>query len=154
MYNPINSITNPIQQELEKIQLYRHQMLIVAGKLRLEVIKQFSRGIGVDPINLNLHLSEELLKLPVNRRGRKVIELINHLLAPRDNIIILEYIELLFLPELQIDPIRLFEDISRNNILIIEWNGNYENRTLSYAKPGHPEYRVYHGIEANIIVVD
>jgi hypothetical protein len=153
MQHPIYN-ANLIKQEVEKIRLCRHQMLLVVGKRRLETIEQFSRETGVEPVNLNLYLSEELLRLPVNRRGRKVGEFLNRLLFPMCDIIIFENIELLFLPELQIDPIRLFEDISRNKILIIEWNGKYENRILTYARPGHPEYRIYHGIDTNVIIAD
>lgn len=137
--------------ELEKVRLRRHQMIIITGGKRSEAVKQISVATGIEPLNIGLKLSELLLELPVNRRNRKVGELVNLLLMQSGDLVILEHIELLFLPELQVDPMRLFEDLSRSRVLIVDWNGKYDNGVLSYAYLGHPEYRIYHEIEASII---
>lgn len=142
---------NLIKEELEKVRLCRHQMVIVVGLQRNKAIDQFAQETGIEPINLNLYLSDFLLKVPVNRRARKVSELVNHLLIGQSDVAVLERIELLFLPELQTDPIRLFENISRNICLVIDWNGKYENNILTFSRPDHPEYRSYPMVEASII---
>jgi hypothetical protein len=146
--------TAQIKQELEKVRLCRHQMVIVVGGLRSKVIEQFALEAGIEPINLNLRLSELLLDLPLNRRSRKVGELVNRLVMECGDVVVLAHIELLFLPELQVDPMRLFEDLSRDKVLVIDWNGKYDNGVLIYASSGHPEYRIYHEIEASIIQTD
>lgn len=145
---------NLIKEELKKVRLCRHQMVFIVGNQRNIAIEQLALDSEIELINLSLRLSELLLELPVNRRNRKVGESVNRLLAEQGDIVILERIELLFLPELQVDPMRLFEDISRNTVLIIDWNGKYENGNLTYARPGHSEYRSYHSLEASVIQAD
>jgi hypothetical protein len=46
----------------------------------------------------------------------------------------------LFDRELKQNPIRLFETLSGNKIIAVIWPGSYENGTLKYAAPEHPEY--------------
>lgn len=147
-------IIEEIKRELEKVRLCRHQMIIVVGGQRSRVIEQFAYEVGIKPINLNLCLSKLLLDLPLNRRSRKVGELVNRLVIECGDVVLLEHFELLFLPELQVDPMRLFEDVSRDKVLVIGWSGQYENGALIYAYSGHPEYRIYNEIEASIIQTD
>ncbi len=56
-------------------------------------------------------------------------------------ILLLDNIELLFAASLKQDPLRLLKNISRKITVIAAWNGVFEEGYLSYAKPGHPEYR-------------
>jgi hypothetical protein len=63
------------------------------------------------------------------------------------------HIELLFHPVLQLDPVRLFMNLSRNKTLIIAWSGEYQNGILTYAESGHPEYKEYRDVDAKIITI-
>jgi hypothetical protein len=52
-------------------------------------------------------------------------------------------IDLLFEPTLQLDPLRLLRDASRQVKLVVFWAGMVTNGRLSYAAPEHGHYRVW-----------
>ena len=53
---------------------------------------------------------------------------------------------------LQQDPLRLLESISRNQTMIVFWNGNIINNRLVYAEQDHPEYRTYD--TTNLLIIE
>lgn len=63
-------------------------------------------------------------------------------------------IDLLFEPALQLDPLRLFLDASRQTALIVAWPGTYHNNNLAYAVPEHAHYRTWSRpqLDANYVV--
>ena len=61
----------------------------------------------------------------------------------RADVVALDNIELLFDPALHQDPLVCLQGLSRNKTLIAAWGGNYVGGVLTYAEPGHPEYRRY-----------
>jgi hypothetical protein len=108
--------------------------------------------MGVKCINLNLKLSEKLLDIPVNKRSRMIGIFVNDILkANNDEIISFTGYEILFQPELKQDPMRLFEELSKERIIIIPWRGKYENGILYYAEPWHREYYESSDFDAEII---
>ena len=65
-----------------------------------------------------------------------------------------ESIEILFDPALQQDPLRCLQGISRNRTIVASWSGSARDRTLTYAEPGHREYRRYTDVPAIIVHAD
>ena len=57
--------------------------------------------------------------------------------------ILLDNIEVIFDISLQQDPLRLLQGLSRNKTVVAAWNGTIVEDSLTYAAPGHPEYRRY-----------
>ena len=63
----------------------------------------------------------------------------------------LDNIELLFEPSLHQDPMRLLQDLARRLTIIAVWSGAIEDGYITYAEPGHPEYRHYPSRDLTII---
>lgn len=144
-----------IKKELAQIRYRRHQLLIICGVNRNKAIRDVAGELAIPRVNLSLKLSELLLEVPVSRRNRKVSQFVDHIVKERTGeTLCLEHIELLFHPQLQQDPMRLLENISRNKVILVSWSGHYENGRLTHAEPGHPEYRVYNELEASVIAID
>lgn len=100
-----------------------------------------------DYINVSLEVSKKLLEC-----DKYTDYNFDSLLENRESkIIILDDIEILFLPMLNIDIQKYFEKHSRNKVLIIKWPGKYESGELTYAKLGHPEYKRLYAKESNIL---
>lgn len=57
--------------------------------------------------------------------------------------ILLIDIEILFEPSLELDPLTIFKQASRNTSLLVLWPGEYKNNILSYASPEHAHYRTW-----------
>lgn len=125
-----------------------------AGKTRL--LKELSRQQNLPYLNLNLHLSQRLLDLTTKERPLRVrrilAQIIDGYLEPT---LIVDNIELLFEPSLQQEPLALLQELSRNKSLIVAWGGSYDEqkRLLTYAEPGHPEYRRYERPEIVVVAL-
>lgn len=61
--------------------------------------------------------------------------------ARRPGPVIVGDIALLFEPTLELDPLRLLLDVSRQTKLIVAWPGRREGARLFYAAPEHRHYR-------------
>jgi hypothetical protein len=106
-------------------------------------------------INVNLRLSERLLELTQKQRKIRVAAILDETVrAANSSVVVLDNIELLFAPELEQDPLRLLQGISRNLTIIAAWPGTIDGGCLTYAEPGHPEARRYVNPQACIVSAD
>jgi len=60
---------------------------------------------------------------------------------------------ILFDASLEVEPLRLLQVSSRNRTVIASWNGSFQDGTLTYAEPGHPEFIQLKQTEAIIVTV-
>jgi hypothetical protein len=156
------SITTQLDQLINLLptlpQQYHRLILVVgghgAGKTR--VLKELCRRAdGAIPyLNLNLALSQRLLDLTGKERPLRARRLLAEILDehPQETLA-LDNIELLFEPTLHQDPLLLLQGLSRNKSLIATWPGTYDaaSQVLTYAEPGHPEYRRYQRPEVMVV---
>lgn len=120
-----------------------------SGKSRL-----FRQLENAEYINLSQELANVLLPIPHVDRALYVNDALREIVSSRrEHLLVLDNIELLFLPELQINPLGAFERLSRNRTLVVAWTGNYDGKQLTWAEPGHPEYRVYDDKNCPSIIV-
>jgi ATPase family associated with various cellular activities (AAA) len=106
-------------------------------------------------LNVNLRLSERLLELTQKQRKVRVAAILDETVrAENCSVVVLDNIELLFAPELEQDPLRLLQGISRNLTIIAAWPGTVGGGCLTYAEPGHPEARRYVNPQACIVSAD
>jgi hypothetical protein len=149
----LNEIEFTLQQTIKEVNdgVRRHRLIIITSFQTLS--EEQAKTAGVILLNLNLKLSEKLINITQSKRSRTISTVINEILAdyPKDQVLLVNHFEILFLPELQQDPIRLFEDLSRERTLILLWPGVYEDGVLSYAQPWHSEYREFANVDATMI---
>lgn len=140
----------PVEYILQLIKqatgLYYRLVLVVApaggGKTRL--LQEVHKLTGAPLLNVNLELSRRLLDLTGRQRALLLSSLLSGIVnAFQSDIILLDNTEILFDAALRQDPLRLLQGISRNKTVVATWNGRFENGYLSFAKPGHSEYRRY-----------
>ncbi len=143
-------------KEIQQTTVYTKLILVVAphNSGKTELLMKLSEASSIPRINLNLELSKLLIDVPAKRRSSKVDRFVTDIVQRHYNdsrAIILDNIELLFAVELESDPLRLFEKIGRNHLLIVSWAGKTQGTILSYAEPGHGEYRQYTDVDCPII---
>jgi hypothetical protein len=98
---------------------------------------------GCQHINLSLVLSQRLLDTLRRQVAVTAPQALDDLLAG-DGPLLVDHIELLFDPLLQVDPLRGLKLASRRRRLLVIWPGRLaDGAHLTYAEPGHPEYRRY-----------
>ena len=140
--------------------MYSRLILLVgpSGSGKTHILQEISVEFGKSILNVNLEMAKVLLELPKQRREshaqRIFTEIIRDYLGdedPQTAVVLLDNLEILFDKDLKQDPLLLLQGISRNLIIIASWNGTWAHQRLTFAISGHPEYRFYDKIDAQII---
>ncbi len=138
--------------------LYYRLVLLVgeAGTGKTDVLREVAKELRTTVVNVNLALSSELLALTLKQRTLRLPGILDQVTAKANanGPMVLDNLEILFDKDLQQDPLRLLQHLSRNRVVVASWNGTYAGDRLSYAETGHPEFRRYLGVDALIVTVD
>lgn len=115
-------------------------------------LRRLAKERGWSLVNVNLRLSQRLLGFTSRRRPHVVQGLLDEVVGEqRSQTLLLDNTEMLFNPELQLDPLRLLQQLSRNRSVVASWAGGYDGERLTYAVPGHVEYKRYSTPDAVIV---
>jgi len=129
-------------------------LLILAGphgRGKTTVLRTLAEQDGYPCLNLNLALSRALLDVLPSRLPTAIPDVLRELIGTSGEPLLLDNIELLFAPSLRLDPLCLLRDLSRLRPLVVAWPGLYRDGKLTYARPGHPEYRIYSHPDVSIL---
>lgn len=132
-----------------------YRLVVIAGAPgsgKTALTQELSKTHGYPILNVNLELSKRLLDLTRVQRARQAEKFLKEIIASVEgNVVILDNIELLFDTSLELEPLRLLQGASRNRTIIATWNGSFNNNTLMYAEPGHPEFVQFKQVEAIVV---
>lgn len=136
--------------------LYHRLVLLVGatGSGKTGVLRDVADKFGTSVVNVNLALSGELLELTAKQRALRLPSILDQIADQAQSPVILDNLEILFDRNLQQDPLRLLQSISRNRAVVASWNGTMNSGKLLYAETGHPEYRCYDSFNALIVSMD
>lgn len=135
-----------IRQSKQAADLYHRLVLVVAsaGAGKTAALKDVRDRISAPLVNINLELSRRMLELTERQRALQLLQTLREIVnMGSSEIILLDNIEIIFDVGLKQDPLRLLQGLSRNKTVIGAWNGTIVEDSLTYAAPGHPEYRRY-----------
>ncbi len=132
-----------------------HRLILVVGPPRTgktSALRDLAEECGWPLVNVNLELAEKLLELTSKQRALRVPRILSEIVDrhPGD-VLLLDNTEVLFSPDLQQDPLRLLQGLSRNRTVIACWSGEVDGENLTYAQAPHPEYRRY--VRPQVIIV-
>jgi chromosomal replication initiation ATPase DnaA len=145
---------------------YSRLILLVgpSGSGKTQALQEISAEYDRNIINVNLEMSKTLMEIPIPRReskaGRVFDDTIKGSLGNTpEKLVFLDNLEILFDKDLKQDPLLLLQSVSRNTntTIVASWNGTWSNnkfsegKQLTFAVSGHPEYRFYDNIDAQII---
>jgi len=125
---------------------YQRLVLVVGapGTGKTAALREASQALSFPLVNVNLDLSHRLLPFSRNERRRVAGNLLSEVLDQHSaSVVGLDNLELLFSPELAVDPLRLLQQESRRRTLVATWSGVVVGQDLHYAVPGHPEHVVH-----------
>jgi hypothetical protein len=97
---------------------------------------------GYQMVSLNLPLARSLAGLTAHDIRAVLTEEIRRLI-PQGKPVYLTGYEMLFDPRYELDVIRLFIELSRQNTIIIRWCGAVGDDVLTYAEKGYADYKQY-----------
>lgn len=152
----INERCSRIYQLIEQIErspVRTRTILLVGahGTGKTRVLEKVAEELGTERIILNLELGKRLNEVPEKRRAMKTPSFLDEITdthQQKGKPLIFDNIELLFSPELELEPLSLLEEVGRRTTIIVAWPGALQNGTLSYAEPGYKEYKTYRGFDS------
>ena len=128
--------------------LYYRLVLVVgpSGAGKTPALRAVRDRTGAPLTNVGLELSRQMLNLTARQRTlrlpRLLQEIVEHGADPRVAVL-LDNTEILFCADLEQDPLRLLQGLSRNRTVVAAWNGAITAGRLRYATPDHAEHRHY-----------
>lgn len=148
-------LADRILAELPKATAMYSKLILLVGPPRsgkTGALSDLDKKCGWPRINVSLQLSERLLDLTQKQRAVRVAALLDDIVkAAASDVVLLDNIELLFAVELAQDPLRLLQGMSRNRTVIASWPGSFDGQILTYAEPGHREFRKYANPQAVMV---
>jgi len=133
-----------IKSLISKAELSYYKLIIIVGKSgsgKTSLLRRISEELHFPLINLGLELSRRLLSLTNKQRKLMAAGIIEEILDEQNvPILVIDNTEVIFDPNLKLNPSGLLKNISRNRLLIWSWNGEQDGDQLIYSYAGHPEY--------------
>ena len=101
---------------------YFRLILLVApsGSRKTALLQAVAQENGFPLLNINLELSKRMLELTHSQRARQVERLFKDVIASaQGDVVLLDNLELLFNPSLEVEPLRLLQVVSRTCMLVV-----------------------------------
>jgi len=124
------------------------QLILLAGSGRsgkTQLLRQLGARLDIEPLNVGLELGRRLAATPNNKRGFSAGELLREIADQErtEDPLLLDNLELLFEPGLQINPLDLVRRLAHSKRVVAVWPGELRGDRLVYADMSHPEHRDY-----------
>lgn len=138
----IENIKTEIDQAI-KSGSFQSSNLILLVLNPTEIDEVIVKNVDSQFKNLSKLLSEKLVVLSLKDREQYLHSLVSDLVKEAVDICYFSRINLLFEESLQADPLKLLQHAAKKKPIIVVWPGSLDSMSLSYAKPGLPDYRSY-----------
>ena len=135
-----------LQRLLEEVELTNTRLILIVGAARrgkTQLLQRLGHELHVAPINVGLALGRRLSLLPVAKRGFSTSELLSEITDQTgpDEPLLLDNLEVLFEPSLQVSPVDLLKKTAHRRPVIAVWPGDCLGDRLTYADITHVEHR-------------
>jgi hypothetical protein len=124
------------------------KLILLVGPSRsgkTQLLRQLGHKLSIEPLNVGMELGRRLAATPNSKRGFSAGELLREI-ADRERTedpLLLDNLELLFEPGLQINPLDLVRRLAHSKRVVAVWPGELRGDRLVYADMSHPEHRDY-----------
>ncbi len=133
-----------LKQQISEVSLREEKLVILVGRPgsgKSRILRGLAHNNYLD---LSKELAKQLLPVPREKRPAQVPALLQELINSREEpVLIIDNIEILFLPEVDLEPLKMLAKLSRSKTLVVAWVGEYDGLQLSWSEPGRPGYKTY-----------
>ena len=124
------------------------KLILLVGPSRsgkTQLLRQLGAKLNIEPLNVGLDLGRRLAATPNNKRGFSAGELLREIVDKEraEAPLLLDNLELLFEPGLQINPLDLVRLLAHSKRIVAVWPGELRGDRLVYADMSLPEHRDY-----------
>jgi len=138
---PVN--VQMIVEYVQELKAGNEQLALIVGKPgsgKSKIMRELATNRGWKYIDCQLLISDELLELVPKVRSREAPRIFSSLLQrEKADVILLDGMQVLFRPMLQIDPLDVLRQLSKSHVIVAAWPGQYDGGKLSFLEVGHPE---------------
>lgn len=153
----IQNFCNQVLEIIPSLEYAYSKLILLVGTKdsgKTRILQELQLQTGAPMINVNLELSRCLLDLTQRQRALRAAECMGNIVRECDNpLVLLDNLELLFDPALQLNPLKLLHGLARNQTLVAAWNGKIKDGNLVYAEPGHLEYQSYSSTDLIVVKI-
>lgn len=133
---------------VDEIAALHSKLILLVGRPgcgKTALLAELSNRRGAKIMNVGAALGKRLAALPQRQRALQANVAMRELADAyaSGDLLLLDNIELLFDPSLELDPLDLLKRQARALRVVAVWPGERRDGRLSYAEMGHPEYRDY-----------
>ena len=154
-----HSMPIAIQMVVDYVQTMKgddEKLVLIVGKPgsgKSKIMRELATNRGWKYVDGQILVTPDLLELVPKTRPREAPHIMDGILAQeKAQVILLDGIQVLFTPLLQLDPLALLKQLSKKYAIVAAWPGQYEDGKLSFLELGQTEpYRYDAG---NIKVIE
>jgi len=135
----------------------QERLVLLVGKPgsgKSKIMRQLGLTRGWRYVDCRNLVTDELLELVPKARPREAPAIMDKLLeAERAEVILLDSVQVLFTPMLNIEPLSLLRQLSRKHTLVVAWPGEYQNGRLAYMESGLPAPKSYDAPDLRVVEI-
>lgn len=137
-----------LERLIDEIDDINSKLILLVGPSRsgkTQLLRQLGDKLSIEPLNVGMELGRRLAATPNSKRGFSAGELMREIAERErtDDPLLLDNLELLFEPSLQINPLDLVRRLADSKRVVAVWPGELRGDRLVYADMSHPEHRDY-----------
>ncbi|HHU75967.1 MAG TPA: BREX-3 system P-loop-containing protein BrxF [Firmicutes bacterium] len=146
-------IVETVRQQISEAAQRDEKLVILVGRPgsgKSRILRQFSKNNYLD---LKEELSKRLLSIPREKRSERAFSLLQEIVeSKQEPVLLFDNIEILFLQELDMDPLKVLGRLSREKTLVVAWVGYFDGTELSWSEPGRPDYKTFSIKERDLLI--
>jgi hypothetical protein len=125
------------------------------GSGKSKMLRELSTIRGWQYVNCRTFLTEELLEMVPKVRAQEAAGMISKALdALKAEVIVMDDMQVLFAPVLQVDPLQLLKQLGRKYTIVAAWPGEFDGDSLHIAAAGQPTPKVFDAKGLTIIQIE
>ncbi len=137
-----------LERLIDEIGDLNSKLILLVGPSRsgkTQLLRQLGAKLNIELLNVGLELGRRLAAMPNNKRGFSAGEVLREIASKErtEDPLLLDNLELLFEPGLQINPLDLVRQLAHFKRVVAVWPGELRGDRLVYADMSHPEHRDY-----------
>jgi hypothetical protein len=143
---------------VREVQQTSEQLVLVVGKPgsgKSKILRELAVMRGWEYLECRTLITDEILELVPKLRPQQAPAIMSKILEKLNaDVILLDGTQVLFAPVLNLDPLRLLRQLSKKQMIVTAWPGEFDEGNLSFHPPGQEGKLSYLAGDSKIIALN
>lgn len=135
----------------------QEKLVFIAGRPgsgKSKVMRELAAMRGWEYVDCRMLITDEFLEMNPKSRPVMATPMISKLLDTRNAaVILLDAVEILFAPVLNLEPFAMIRNLSRKHILVVAWPGELDEDQLTLDYNGQEKYAAFTAEDFTVIQI-